>query len=81
MRGVVCCSFLVVAVVLCCLTGGEAKTLWRLFWFKRSTSSECTYSGYKPGGGIPDIKPIQSPVAKAQKNALAFLAGLFVCLF
>ena len=35
-----------------------------------STTGYCTYKGYVPGGVLPNIKPIASPVAKAQKDAL-----------
>ena len=47
------------------------------FWIKdRGYDGHCTYPGYKPGGVLPKIKPIVSPVAKADKDAISELLGI-----
>ena len=48
------------------------------FWFEDDLhlDGNCKYSGYIPGGGIPNIKPITAPVAKLPGNALAEIAGV-----
>ena len=41
-----------------------------------SEKGVCKYTGYKPGGGVPNIKPITAPEAKMPANALALITGL-----
>ena len=36
----------------------------------------CSYKGYMPGGGTPNISPIKPPTATMPANALAKIAGL-----
>eukprot|EP00794_Sanderia_malayensis_P008847 gene8847-9795_t len=37
---------------------------------------DCKYTGYVPGGGLPNIKPITAPVATMPASAIAKIAGL-----
>ncbi|XP_032227689.2 uncharacterized protein LOC116611456 [Nematostella vectensis] len=46
------------------------------FDVRRDDTGICVYKGYLPGGGIPNIKPIQSPVCKGFTNSLGFVSGI-----
>ena len=48
------------------------------FWFEDDLhlDGNCKYTGYIPGGGIPNIQPIKAPEAKLPGNALAEIAGV-----
>ncbi|XP_048578938.1 uncharacterized protein LOC116613947 [Nematostella vectensis] len=53
-------------------TAGRKKK----FDVRRDDTGTCKYEGYKPGGGIPNIKPIQSPVCQGFTNSLGFVSGI-----
>ena len=66
---------LLVTIGLACLVKVEAgRIVYAVYYFRLFPNADCT-KGYAPGGGIPIIEPIDAPVAKAQKNSIAFLAG------
>ena len=47
---------------------------YSVYYFRLFPNADCT-KGYRPGGGIPIVKPIDAPVARAQKISIAFMAG------
>ena len=65
----------VLVITLAMFSSLSSKCEAHSFYFKVHRNPECTYSGYEPGGGVPNIKPIQSPVAKAQTTTIAFITG------
>ena len=56
------------------LVSGSGATAW--FEDDLHLDGNCKYTGYIPGGGIPNIQPITAPVAKIPGNALAEIAGV-----
>ncbi|XP_048576457.1 uncharacterized protein LOC116615294 [Nematostella vectensis] len=52
------------------------ETAGNKFRVRRDDEGTCKYEGYKPGGGIPNIKDIQSPVCKGFSRTLTFVSGL-----
>ncbi|XP_032238018.2 uncharacterized protein LOC5512710 [Nematostella vectensis] len=66
----------VLALALIMLSSLTRETAGRKFDVRRDDTGTCKYEGYKPGGGIPNIKPIQSPVCKGFTNTLGFVSGI-----
>ena len=56
---------------LICLSQGGIRILWKV------NNKKCNrHRGYAPGGFEPEIKPISSPVASFDRNALAATAAV-----
>lgn len=70
-------KILLTTVFLLCLINW-ALASGHNFWFEDDLhlDGNCKYTGYIPGGGIPNIQPITAPVAKLPGNALAEIAGV-----
>ncbi|EDO32583.1 predicted protein [Nematostella vectensis] len=64
------------ALALIVLSALTRDTAGRKFDVRRYDTGTCKYKGYKPGGGVPDIQPIQSPVCKGFTNSLGFVSGI-----
>ena len=69
-------SLLLVSLVILCSEKTNARYGCYCGLFCPVKDERCRYKGYTPRGGIPDIKPIPTPVAKGFKSSLAFIAGV-----
>lgn len=54
--------------------GINGATFYLQQWMQET--GVCTYTGYKPGGGIPDIQPITAPEASMAAKVVSHTAGL-----
>ena len=65
---------LLIVVALSCYPQLQCKHY--LFSTNFHRKGVCTYKGYIPGGGKPNIRPIQAPGAKIPSGVLATIAGV-----
>lgn len=65
---------LVALLIVTCWNLVEGRNFYSVYYFRLFPNADCT-KGYRPGGGIPIIEPIDAPVARAQKISIAFMAG------
>ena len=63
-----------VAIFLSCLHQTQCRTFH--IWSNAHRQGACTYKGYIPGGGKPNIKAIETPQAKLPKSVLGSAAGI-----